>query len=178
MPPGDQVLFSAVACPSGLRSTPRKRVRVYALRGFKSRRHRSRPAKMPGRYPHGTGPARCPSQFPSHLAWKLDGSTPFGEGDPSRRPMPGRGTLPTARPRVSPPGCLLEATRPKSPTGYLTEQTSRRTPSAHCVPITRACWQCDSCGLGCDVACARAETRFTGNPLAELSEESPPGASA
>jgi hypothetical protein len=29
-----------VVCPSGLRSTPRKRVRVQALRGFKSRRHR------------------------------------------------------------------------------------------------------------------------------------------
>ena len=31
---------SAVACPSGLRSTPRKRVRVQDLRGFKSHRHR------------------------------------------------------------------------------------------------------------------------------------------
>ena len=32
----------AVACPSGRRSTPRKRVRVCALRGFKSHRHRQR----------------------------------------------------------------------------------------------------------------------------------------
>ena len=31
---------SAVACPSGLRSTPRKRVRGQLLRGFKSHRHR------------------------------------------------------------------------------------------------------------------------------------------
>ena len=46
-PPADSVTAgrrslpsSAVACPSGLRSTPRKRVRVQALRGFKSHRHR------------------------------------------------------------------------------------------------------------------------------------------
>ena len=41
------VPFCAVACPSGLRSTPRKRVRVHALRGFKSHRHR-----------HAQGPSR------------------------------------------------------------------------------------------------------------------------
>ena len=34
------VTFPTVACPSGLRSTPRKRVRAYPLRGFKSHRHR------------------------------------------------------------------------------------------------------------------------------------------
>ena len=37
-----RVVFSAVACPSGLRSTPRKRVRGQLLRGFKSHRHRHR----------------------------------------------------------------------------------------------------------------------------------------
>jgi hypothetical protein len=35
-----QVPSCAVACPSGLRSTPRKRVRGQLLRGFKSHRHR------------------------------------------------------------------------------------------------------------------------------------------
>ena len=39
----DPVRSSAVACPSGLRSTPRKRVRGQLLRGFKSHRHRSCP---------------------------------------------------------------------------------------------------------------------------------------
>ena len=33
--------MSTVPCPSGQRSTPRKRVRVNALRGFKSHRHRT-----------------------------------------------------------------------------------------------------------------------------------------
>ena len=36
---------SAVACPSGLRSTPRKRVWVQAHRGFKSHRHRRHEAR-------------------------------------------------------------------------------------------------------------------------------------
>ena len=36
------VTSPAVACPSGLRSTPRKRVWVQAHRGFKSHRHRQR----------------------------------------------------------------------------------------------------------------------------------------
>ena len=45
--PGGPVTYSAVVCPSGLRSTPRKRVRVQALRGFKSLRHRSEHAKRP-----------------------------------------------------------------------------------------------------------------------------------
>ena len=39
-PPSARVRYPAVACPSGRRSTPRKRVRVQALRGFKSHRHR------------------------------------------------------------------------------------------------------------------------------------------
>ena len=47
------VACCAVACPSGLRSTPRKRVRVYALRGFKSHRHRHSPAETPAR-PRGS----------------------------------------------------------------------------------------------------------------------------
>ena len=38
--PGPPVTYPAVACPSGLRSTPRKRVRGQLLRGFKSHRHR------------------------------------------------------------------------------------------------------------------------------------------
>src|SRR5690606_17748679 len=44
------VTLPAVVCPSGRRSTPRKRVRVYALRGFESHRHRSiaRPAASYG----------------------------------------------------------------------------------------------------------------------------------
>ena len=36
----DARCYSTVVCPSGLRSTPRKRVTVQAVRGFKSRRHR------------------------------------------------------------------------------------------------------------------------------------------
>ena len=36
----DRVISAAVACPSGRRSTPRKRVRGQLLRGFKSHRHR------------------------------------------------------------------------------------------------------------------------------------------
>jgi hypothetical protein len=43
-----RVPYSTVACPSGLRSTPRKRVRVYALRGFKTPRHRQQEAQTPG----------------------------------------------------------------------------------------------------------------------------------
>ena len=42
------VAFSAVACPSGLRSTPRKRVKVQAFPGFESPRHRPRPAQTLG----------------------------------------------------------------------------------------------------------------------------------
>jgi uncharacterized membrane protein YeaQ/YmgE (transglycosylase-associated protein family) len=41
-----RVTFPAVACPSGLRSTPRKRVWVQAHRGFKSHRHP--PTQNPG----------------------------------------------------------------------------------------------------------------------------------
>ncbi|SPD88380.1 exported protein of unknown function [Micropruina glycogenica] len=37
-----------VACPSGLRSTPRKRVWVFAHRGFKSHRHRQGPSHSVG----------------------------------------------------------------------------------------------------------------------------------
>jgi hypothetical protein len=46
------VRSSAVACPSGLRSTPRKRVRGQLLRGFKSHRHRSQLRKR-GHTPAG-----------------------------------------------------------------------------------------------------------------------------
>ena len=42
--PRPLVPSSAVACPSGLRSTPRKRVWVQAHRGFKSHRHRHGPS--------------------------------------------------------------------------------------------------------------------------------------
>ena len=46
--PGDsRVTYFAVVCPSGLRSTPRKRVRVQALQGFKSLHHRHRNAQQP-----------------------------------------------------------------------------------------------------------------------------------
>jgi hypothetical protein len=36
-----RVSFLSVACPSGRRSAPRKRVKVHAFRGFKSHRYRS-----------------------------------------------------------------------------------------------------------------------------------------
>lgn len=44
---GRPVRYLPVACPSGRRSTPRKRVRVQALRGFKSHRHRTLGAPRP-----------------------------------------------------------------------------------------------------------------------------------
>ena len=46
---GPPLLFAAVMCPSGLRSTPRKRVWVKAHRGFKSHRHRHEDASSPER---------------------------------------------------------------------------------------------------------------------------------
>ncbi len=63
---------AAVACPSGLRSTPRKRVWVHALRGFKSHRHRhsvsafcSRPTSRRAALPYA--PARSPGMDGPHL---------------------------------------------------------------------------------------------------------------
>ena len=55
------VAFPAVACPSGLRRTPRKRLWVQAHRGFKSLRHRvvmSRTSRAPGPVHRGPGALR------------------------------------------------------------------------------------------------------------------------
>src|SRR5262249_53117149 len=60
------VSSTAVACPSGLRSTPRKRVRGQLLRGFKSHRHR-----------HAEGPpTRFTWEVPRHFCrcWDLGGA--------------------------------------------------------------------------------------------------------
>ena len=52
-PAGSRVISPTVACPSGRRSTPRKRVKVHAFRGFKSHRHRASLATSPQVTPCG-----------------------------------------------------------------------------------------------------------------------------
>ena len=73
-PDAPPVPSSAVACPSGLRSTPRKRVRVHALRGFKSHRHRHTPpardawlTRAPGMAEPGLHRMTNPGGFPRVL---------------------------------------------------------------------------------------------------------------
>ena len=72
------VTCSAVACPSGRRSTPRKRVKVDALRGFKSHRHRQtirtepdepRSLRDPGQVRQVAGP---PGRHPRRRAAAAD----------------------------------------------------------------------------------------------------------
>ena len=54
------VAFPAVACPSGLRRTPRKRLLAQANRGFKSLRHRQ-PEAVSCRHRQQPGPVRGPA---------------------------------------------------------------------------------------------------------------------
>ena len=69
--------FSAVACPSGQRSTPRKRVWVKAHRGFKSHRHRQ----------IRQGPFGDPDVFMDEGIWDFEPPMWFEdkEGDGSHR---------------------------------------------------------------------------------------------
>ena len=121
-----RVMFSPVACPSGQRSTPRKRVWGQLHRGFESHRHR-----------HG-GLASCPS---------VDGSTEPRRIDQSLRSI--RRFLVDS---PSLPGCLDQCFPrnrqrpevPRVPRPSVRGRPARRGADVAARPLPRGCpcWRC------------------------------------